>query len=191
MKNIVINELLTNDSVILLKNIIDLELNRKDIWVNYETYYSTKNSKEFLQKNIDTVGVIKTDFARTDLRNLEIPIEIINEISQKLIENNLLNYSYINNATAMLYNKNLGNPKLTEHVDSTEHKNTIMVDYQLESNTSWALSVEGKDYTLLDNQALIFCGNQQKHSRKFKKFNDNEFITNIIFRFSPYENTNL
>jgi len=35
MKNIVINELLTNDSVILLKNIIDLELNIKDIWVNY------------------------------------------------------------------------------------------------------------------------------------------------------------
>jgi hypothetical protein len=191
MKNIVINELLTKDSIILLKNIVNLELNRKDIWVNYETYYSTKNSKEFLQKNIDTVGVIKTDFARTDLRNLEIPIEIINEISDKLIENKILNYQYIGKSTAMLYNKNLGNPKLTEHIDSTEHKDTIMVDYQLESNTNWALSVEGKDYTLLDNQALIFCGNQQKHSRKFKKFNDNEFITNIIFRFNPYENTNL
>jgi hypothetical protein len=188
MKNIVINELLTKDSITLLKSIIDLNLNEKNIWMTYEKYYSQKNNKEFLQKNIDTVGFVRTDFARTDLRNLIIPKKIINEISQKLIENNLLNYKYIDNATVISYNKNLGNPKLTEHIDSTEHKDTIMIDYQLESNTDWALSIEGKEYTLLDNQALIFCGKQQKHSRKFKKFNDNEFITNIIFKFNPYEN---
>jgi hypothetical protein len=187
MKNIIIDNLLTEHSIILLKDMINLELNKEDNLVDYETYYLKKNNKEKTQKDINIIKVIKNDFARTDLRNLKIPIEIINEISQKLIENNLLNYNYIDNATAMLYNKNLGNPKLTEHIDSTEHKDTIMVDYQLESNTDWAISVQGAEYILSDNQAVIFCGNQQKHSRKFKKFNNDEFITNIIFRFNPYK----
>jgi len=189
MKNIVIDNLLTQESIVLIKDIIDLELKRENIWVESGIHYLLKKEDpKYVHKKEDTVGVVKSDFARIDLQNLKIPEKIINEISQKLVENNLIGYKYCKSSTVMMYNKNLGNPKLTEHIDKTEDKDTIMVDYQLESNTDWGIRVEDVNYVLSDNQALIFWGNQQRHSRSFKKFNDKEFVTNIIFRFNFNEN---
>jgi hypothetical protein len=188
VKNIIIDNLLTKDSIALIKKIINSELERKDIWAKSYTDYCLNGKEQFLKQKDDTIAISRSDFARIDLRNLKIPKEIINEISEKLVENNFLKYKYCGSSTAWLYNKNLGNPKLTDHIDHTEDENTIMVDYQLDSNTDWAISVENKNYILSNNQALIFCGKKQKHSRPFKKFNDGEFVTNIVFRFNINEN---
>jgi hypothetical protein len=191
MKNIIIDNLLTKDNIITIKKIIDTEINKKDIWEKTYIEYSSKGKEEYLEKKDKTIAIKRLDFARIDLYNLQIPEDIINKISKKLIENNLSGYRYCGSSTAWLYNKNLGNPKLTDHIDHTEDENTIMVDYQLDSNTDWPICVENKNYTLSNNQALIFCGKKQRHSRPFKKFNDREFVTNIMFRFNLNENVYL
>jgi hypothetical protein len=188
MKNLVIDNLLSQNSIFLIKDLIEFEVSREDIWVPSYADYSTKSKKQYLEKKHDTVGIRRSDFARIDLNNLKISKTVTDEISIKLLENNLLGYKYCGSSTAWLYNKNLGNPKLTDHIDSTEDENTIMVDYQLEGNTSWAIRVENNDYTLLNNQALVFWGKKQRHSRPFKKFNEGEFLTNVLFRFNPNEN---
>jgi len=188
MKNIVIDNLLSQSSISLIKNLIWSEVNREDIWIPTYADYSTKSKEQYLEKKEDTVGINRSDFARIDLHNLKIPTVAVDEILKKLIENNLMGYKYCGSSTAWLYKKSLGNPKLTDHIDSTEDENTIMVDYQLEGNTNWAIRVENKDYTLLNNEALVFWGKKQRHSRPFKKFNDGEFLTNVMFRFNPNEN---
>ena len=62
-----------------------------------------------------------------------------------------------------------------------------MVDYQLDSNTSWDITVDGKDYPVRNNEAVVFNAVEFEHARPVKKFLDNEFITMIYFRFTKKE----
>jgi hypothetical protein len=71
-------------------------------------------------------------------------------------------------------------PNLSPHFDGfTEARLTF--DYQIGSNTSWALSVEGREFILKDNQALTFSGTHQIHWRLHKKFGPKEYVDMIFF----------
>lgn len=72
-------------------------------------------------------------------------------------------------------------PKLTPHCDLTFRQPRFTFDYQIKSNTSWPLVVEGKEFDLKDNQALTFSGTHQVHWRKPKVFQDHEFVDMIFF----------
>jgi hypothetical protein len=84
------------------------------------------------------------------------------------------------------YNNLYGNPNLPPHFDGDN--NILVVDYQLESNTSWNLGVDLQSYDLQDNSALIFNANEHIHWRPHKIFKDGEYIKMLFFRFYDAKN---
>ena len=70
-------------------------------------------------------------------------------------------------------------PRLIPHYDGFPEPR-FTFDYQISSNTSWPLVVEGTELTLADNQALTFSGTHQIHWRTDKTFNEGEFIDMIF-----------
>lgn len=70
-------------------------------------------------------------------------------------------------------------PILFPHYDSFPEPR-FTFDYQISSNTSWPLVVEGTELVLKDNQALTFSGTHQIHWRTDKTFNEGEFIDMIF-----------
>lgn len=77
----------------------------------------------------------------------------------------------------------LSMPNLTPHFDTFEEPR-FTFDYQIRSNTSWPLVVEGKEMLLSDNQALTFSGTHQIHWRTEKIFESGEFIDMIFCHLS-------
>lgn len=72
-------------------------------------------------------------------------------------------------------------PKLTPHYDDSFKEPRLTFDYQIFSNTSWPIVVEGKEFTLRNNEALTFSGTHQVHWRTPKKFDDKDFMHMIFF----------
>jgi hypothetical protein len=70
-------------------------------------------------------------------------------------------------------------PNLTPHYDNFEEPR-FTFDYQISSNTSWPIVVEGVEFELEDNQAVTFSGTHQVHWRSKKIFEDGEFIDMIF-----------
>jgi hypothetical protein len=75
--------------------------------------------------------------------------------------------------------------KLFPHYDMKPVDMFIM-DLQLKSNQDWGLVVEGEQFNLKDNQALIFSGTNQIHWREGKNLPAN---TDIIMLFCWFTHT--
>jgi hypothetical protein len=70
-------------------------------------------------------------------------------------------------------------PNLRPHFDRfSEPRFTF--DYQVNSNISWPLYVEGKEFVLKNNQALTFSGTHQIHWRPNREFVPGEFIEMVF-----------
>lgn len=65
--------------------------------------------------------------------------------------------------------------KLFPHYDTRPYE-MFVFDVQLKTNEDWGIIVEGKQFNLLDNQALLFSGTQQMHWRENKKMQDGSEI---------------
>lgn len=65
--------------------------------------------------------------------------------------------------------------KLFPHYDTRPYE-MFVFDVQLQTNEDWGIIVEGKQFNLLDNQALLFSGTQQMHWRENKKLQDGSEI---------------
>lgn len=72
-------------------------------------------------------------------------------------------------------------PNLIPHCDMTFKEPRYTFDYQIGGNTTWPLVVEGKEFTLKNNQALTFSGTHQVHWRKLKEFADGEKVDMVFF----------
>jgi len=79
------------------------------------------------------------------------------------------------------YSSKYGAPNLPPHFDYDT--NDMIINFQLEANTSWDLGLGLETYSLENNSALIFNGNEHIHWRVHKKFNDGEYVRMIFFRF--------
>jgi hypothetical protein len=79
------------------------------------------------------------------------------------------------------YNSKYGQPNLPPHFDGDN--NSLIIDYQYKSNTSWGLGVDTTVFEMEDNKAIIFNPNEYPHWRPRKVFEDGEFIIMIFFRF--------
>jgi len=79
------------------------------------------------------------------------------------------------------YSKEFGIPKLGPHMDEVPSQFTL--DYQLDGNISWPLNIEGKEYVLENNDALVFEGENVLHWRPKREFNDGEFLDLMWFQF--------
>ncbi len=116
------------------------------------------------------------------------PLPDLNILSDD-IKNILLNIAYKNyNKSLKLYavafgkySKEFGKPGLGPHIDEVPSQFTL--DYQLDGNTSWPLNIEGKEYLLSNNSAVIFEGESVLHWRPKKDFKDGEFLDMVWFQF--------
>lgn len=79
------------------------------------------------------------------------------------------------------YSKQFGIPKLGPHMDEVPSQFTL--DYQLDGNISWPLNVEGEEFLLNNNDALIFEGEKVLHWRPKREFVDGEFLDLLWFQF--------
>lgn len=57
-------------------------------------------------------------------------------------------------------------PRVPKRYDFSGIGQNIVFDIQLEADWEWPIIVEGKEYILKNNQALVFSGTQQLHWRK-------------------------
>ena len=81
-----------------------------------------------------------------------------------------------------LYSNEFGKPQLHPHID--EYAGEVVFDYQMDSNLSWPIKINKTEYTLNDNEALIFEGESSPHSRTMINFEMGQylimFIVNLI-----------
>ena len=70
-------------------------------------------------------------------------------------------------------------PNLKPHFDRFNEPR-FTFDYQINSNISWPLYVEGKEFILKNNQALTFSGTHQIHWRSSRDFIPGEFLEMIF-----------
>lgn len=66
--------------------------------------------------------------------------------------------------------------KLYPHFDDAFAYHKLTLDVQIKANTEWPIVVEGKSFTLKDNQGLIFSGTDQIHWREDKVLQDGEYL---------------
>ena len=72
--------------------------------------------------------------------------------------------------------------KLPPHYDHKEERR-ITLDVQINSNIDWPLLVEEQEFTLKNNDGLVFSGTDQLHWRKNIKLKNNDFVDMFLFQF--------
>jgi hypothetical protein len=70
-------------------------------------------------------------------------------------------------------------PKLSPHHDTFDQPR-FTFDYQLGSNISWPIFVEGKEVILSDNDAVTFSGTHQVHWRPEREWVEGEYVDMIF-----------
>jgi hypothetical protein len=91
----------------------------------------------------------------------------------------------IDNAMVVEYNSKYGKPNLPPHFDGDT--NDLIINMQLESNTSWDIGLNLEIYTLEDNSALVFNANTEIHWRTHKEFKEGEYVIMLFIRFYNLE----
>jgi hypothetical protein len=73
--------------------------------------------------------------------------------------------------------------QLPPHWDEAFREPRLTFDIQLKSNRDWPIVVEGREYTLKDNQALTFSGTNQVHWRTKTDFAEGDFVDMVFAHF--------
>ena len=89
-------------------------------------------------------------------------------------------------ALSATYSGKYGKPNLPPHFDGDT--NELIINMQIDSNTSWDLGLNTEVYTLEDNEALVFNANTEAHWRVHKEFKEDEYVTMLFVRFHDKEN---
>lgn len=92
----------------------------------------------------------------------------------------------LSNKTYVEYSNEYGSPNLPPHFDGDS--SDLIINFQLQSNTSWDIGLDSTLYDLQDNSALVFNGNEYIHWRPHKVFNDGEYVQMIFFRLQDIKN---
>ena len=172
--NKVIKNILNDDLIKEINDIIEKELsNRPQIDWDNKNVGGMQNGYR-----------IDPDLGRLLIEHLPLSFNIINEISKNFID--ILNgYKYVNTMYCK-YSSEYGRPQLQNHLDKGKFE-TICIDYQLDSNTDWDLTIENKTYTLKNNDAVSFHTKKQLHGRSIKNFNPGEYVTMLFIYFDKIE----
>ena len=148
----------------------------KDLFSKEEVDYLIKKSEEKILTN----GEVDENYGRVCIHGMDIPnssIEklnkIVSEMSNADLEGNL--------SLGVEYNLKYGNPNLPPHFDGDQ--TDVILNYQLDSNTSWSCGVNTEVFDMENNSALIFSPNANVHWRPHKEFKEGEFVRMIFFRF--------
>lgn len=96
---------------------------------------------------------------------------------EKIVQDRFGSDWYLNEFQFARYSNEYGYlPKLYPHFDDMFSIHKLTLDVQIKANTEWPIVVEGKSFTLNDNQGLIFSGTDQIHWREEKTLKDGEYL---------------
>jgi hypothetical protein len=84
-------------------------------------------------------------------------------------------------ATYTEYSSEYGTPSLSTHQDRFDI--FLLLDLQINSNTSWKLSAAGVEYDLSDGDALALHAGSTDHGRPEKVFKDGETVSMIFLDY--------
>jgi hypothetical protein len=120
------------------------------------------------------------------LHFFKVPDLIFKKLSTVVNDELGLNLALDEIALYAEYSAAYGEPNLNPHFDADWHD--LIIDYQLESNTSWDLGVNLKTYPVEDNSSLVFNANTNIHWRPYKTFIEGEYIKMLFFRcYNPIQ----
>jgi len=111
------------------------------------------------------------------LSNIDFIHNKVCSIASTMFETELV----VSSITSCTYSNEFGIPNLPPHFDNAKHGHII--NFQLDSNTSWDIGLNLDTYPMEDNSALLFNANEVAHWRPRKTFNPGEYVTMIFFRF--------
>lgn len=106
----------------------------------------------------------------------------LNNIANSVSNNNI----EISSITYVEYNSKYGTPDLPPHFDGDS--SDLIINFQIDSNTSWDIGIDLEVYSINNNSALVFNGNESIHWRPRKTFNDGEYVKLVFFRFQDIGN---
>jgi hypothetical protein len=104
---------------------------------------------------------------------------------------------FMNHNSYLSYNLNHGddvNPKLPPHYDSDNYYSKLTIDYQLDTNIDWVLTIEDKKFNLEYGDLLVFWGAGQAHWREpilFKEGDNTEVLTMHFSTMEDYNELNI
>lgn len=115
--------------------------------------------------------------------NPEIEEYCLNKV-REIFNDNTLKKAYF--YTVRYQRKDGCVPHLWEHVDQNGTQTTI--DITIENTANWGLIVEGQHFEQNPNDAIVFCGQQQIHSRPpYPTKDENAFVTMLFLHYTKPE----
>ena len=148
----------------------------------------------FTQEEIDNI-IFQMDNTPKDKRrvqnwggqvcfdNIQLSKSIQSKITD-LMNSNLEEEFVLQQYTVVRYDNKHGYlAKLFPHYDSRPYE-MFVFDAQLKTNEDWGIIVEGQQFNLNDNEAIIFAGTQQMHWREKKDLPMTTEINMIFFWFT-------
>lgn len=171
INNSVHENVLSDELKDLLQKTIDSELSRRraEVIPLDEHHYSGE---------LDTDEIIRLEPGRIQLELFPVPRDIIKEFSRIIKKEN--GQHSIVGAVYCEYDTKYGKMSLPIHKD--KNKDNLCFDYQISSNVSWPLVIDGKEYGLIDNSALMMRPKVQDHGRVEQNFEDGSFVK-MLFTF--------
>jgi hypothetical protein len=172
MENIVFNDLFTKEECMDLHLMVQHELeNRPHVNIVHDENGSLVNQ--------DDVVMIDIENGRLMAEILPTPEYIIEKL-KTIVREQYGDCEYLSTVYAE-YSSNTGSPKLNAHFD--QKNDTTLIDYQLASTTKWPITIDGKNYELIDNQAVLLRPFKQYHGRPQKTFQKDEYVKMLFFFF--------
>jgi hypothetical protein len=150
----------------------------KDIGLAIESVLEKTEIQNFL-------GRSRVDYDSEIIENLPESIkEKMKKIAEQFGTNHNLKYF-----TFVEYNNKYGRPNLGPHKDQNSFNLSVL--YQMDSNISWDLYVEGVGYKLQDNAALLANVRDQDHWRPERDFKKDEYLKMLFFHFRDEDDQRL
>ena len=177
MENIVFNDLFTKEECEDLIKMVQHEMETRP-------HVSIMVDENGSLINQDDVVMVDRDNGRLMAEILPTPEYIVEKL-KTIVREQYGDCEYISTVYAE-YSSNTGNPKLNGHFDSK--LDTTLIDYQLKSNTTWPITIDGTNYELVDNQAVLLRPHKQFHGRPQKNFEKHDFVKMLFFFFKKPTN---
>lgn len=170
----VVKNIFSDEQIQDIKDTIFKQSSEREV-INLEMPYESDSTDKTTNKIYSLMG-------RLDVQKIQFRASIIRTLEKALNNLNPNKKFYIGNGDIIVsrYSGEYGNPGLSEHKDGGV--SSIIADYQLDSNTSWNISVDAKEYEISNNEALVFDPVVMGHARPLRKFAHNEYVTMVYFR---------
>jgi hypothetical protein len=139
---------------------------------NYEYWPDKKTELSHLKNNIvlSAMNLSDLDLVKEFWEKAELEAKKINPNCK---------FEYI---SMVKYSNEFGEPTLRPHFDHPT-KVCFILDYQLDGNVKWPIVVNLEEFTLENNECLVFDNNMAIHWRPPQKFKEDESLTMLFYSF--------